>query len=242
MDRERSSASVAPVIAFLVPVADRARFEAIARPALERVSEPDSVVLTLSGGDRHQPALNAALDELAVLPDLEGAVILHEDVRLLDLDTTAIVRSALADPDVAVAGPIGTVGVAGLATWEGRAVGSVGSPWVPGGEILGAAATGEVDALDGLTLCLSPWAVRTLRLDADLAADFHGYDVDLCFQARHHGRRVEAIELATHHEHRPLFTDTERWVRNELRFQLRWIEPRLVTTRRHLAMARAEPA
>ncbi|MEA2218250.1 MAG: hypothetical protein QOJ35_876 [Solirubrobacteraceae bacterium] len=228
------------MIAFVVAVADQARFEAVAAPALERVRESDSVVMTLAGDGPLQPALNAALDELADMPDLEAAVIVHDDVALLDVDTAAIVRRAFADPEVALAGVIGTQGVAGLAWWEAAtAVGRAGSPHVPGGAIVGAAPAGVVDALDGIVLCLAPWAVRTLRFDEDLAADFHGYDVDLCFQARHHGRRVEVVELAAHHEHRPLFGDGDAWVRNELRFQRRWMEGRIVTERRHRALSPA---
>ena len=58
----------------------------------------------------------------------------------------------------------------------------------------------DVDAVDGLLLVLSPWAVRNLRFDADRFDHFHGYDVDFCFQARAAGRRVvvDDIELLHH--------------------------------------------
>jgi hypothetical protein len=230
------------VIAFVVAVADRTRFDTIAGPAIERVREVDSVVLAVEGEEPVQHRLNAALGELAALPDLEAAVIVHEDVRLHDLATAAIVRAGFADPDVAVTGAIGYMDVHGLAAWEGVPVGATRTEHVPGGEIVGTVATGPVDALDGLVLCLSPWAVRTLRFDTSLAAEFHGYDVDLCFQARHHGRRVEVIELTTSHAHRPLFGDTERWARNELRFQGRWIEHRPITENRRRTLARAAEA
>lgn len=221
------------MIAFVVAVADRARYEAVAAPAIERVREADSPVLAVDGGTAPALALNDALDELAVMPDLEAVVIVHEDVALLDLDTAAIVRAAFADPDVALVGAVGAQGVASLAWWDGVGFGNAGTPHVAGGRVHGVAAAGAVDALDGVVLCLSPWAARTLRFEPALAADFHGYDIDLCFQARHHGRRVEVVELAVHHEHRPTFVATDRWVRNELRFQGRWFEHRPITHARH---------
>jgi hypothetical protein len=222
------------VIAFLVAVADRARFDAIAAPSIERVREADSLVVTVAGGDGGpQLALNAALDELAAIPDLEAVVLLHEDVRLVDPDTASIVRRAFDDPAVALAGPIGSQGVTGLAWWDGTGVGCAGTPHSVGEWVHGVAPAGPVDALDGIVLCLSPWAARVLRFDPELAADFHGYDIDLCFQARHHGRRVEVVELAAWHEHRPIFVEPDRWVRNELRFQQQWFEHRPVTLRRH---------
>ena len=227
------------MIAFLVAVADQSRFDAIAAPGIERVREGDSVVVTVrpDAGSGPQRVLNAALAELAGEPDLEAVVILHEDVDLVDLDTASIVRDAFTDPDVAIAGAIGAQGVSGLAWWAGIPIGGTATGHVPDGRIAGVIRQGTVDAVDGLVLCLSPWAVRTLRFDETLAPDFHGYDIDLCFQARYHGRRVEVIPLAVHHDHRPLFTDTERWVRNELRFQRQWIDHRPISERRHQALA-----
>jgi len=232
------------VIAFLVAVADQSRFDAIAAPGIEHVREADSLVVTVQpeAGCGPQRALNAALDALADEPDLEAVVNLHEDVVLLDPDTASIVRDAFADPAIAIAGAIGAQGVPGLAWWGGIPIGSAETAHVPDGVITGMASRGPVDAVDGIVLCLSPWAVRTLRFDEALAADFHGYDIDLCFQARHHARRVEVIPLAVRHEHRPLFTDTDRWVRNELRFQQQWMDHRPISDERHRALAAPDPA
>ena len=111
-------------------------------------------------------------------------------------------REALADPEVAVAGCAGAIGVRSLAWWEGSVT------WASltqryeefggGGEIPGISwarerrrayvGTGEVDAIDGCLIVLSPWAVRNLRFDEALARR-HGYDVDICMQARPQGGR-----------------------------------------------------
>jgi Glycosyltransferase like family len=207
-----------------VPIADRKRFDAYARRGLELAREPDSLVLAPAGEDAPQRRLNAALDELAYAADLEAAVILHEDVELLSPDSTAIVRRAFDDPSVALAGTVGARSVSGIAWWEGWGVGKIFTPSVPDGEIAAPERTGAVDALDGTVLCLSPWAVRQLRFDLALSPDFHGYDVDLCFQARYHGRRVEVIDLPARHHHQPLMTGGDAWVRNALRFRTRWID------------------
>ena len=50
-------------------------------------------------------------------------------------------------------------------------------------------AAGEVDAVDGFLLVLSPWAVRNVRFDESLATG-HGFDVDYCLQVREAGRKV----------------------------------------------------
>ncbi len=236
----RSSASVRRVIAFLVAVADRARFDAIAGPSIERVRETDSIVVTVDGaGGAPQLALNVALDELATMPDLEAVVMCTRTFGSSTWTPAAIVRRAFADAAVALAGPVGSQGVAGLAWWEGTGIGRAGTPHTLGDVIHGVAPAGAVDALDGIVLCMSPWAVRVLRFAPELAADFHGYDTDLCFQARHHAKRVEVVELDVFHDHRPIFDDTDGWVRNELRFQQRWFEHRPVTLRRHQMQTRA---
>jgi hypothetical protein len=224
------------VLAFVVAVADEAVYDAVARPALERVLEPDSVVVAVRTDGPPQPALNRVLDELAGELDLEAVVILHEDVRLLDPATASVVRATMRDPSVAVAGVVGATGVHGLAWWHGAGVGGTSTPHHPEGRVQGHAAAGEVDVVDGIVLCLSPWATRTLRFDEAFAADFHGYDVDLCFQARFHGRKVAVMDLATEHLHKPLFTGTDAWVRNELRFQWKWIDHRTISRRRFEAL------
>ena len=86
-------------------------------------------------------------------------------------------REALRDPAVAVAGRSAPRGVRTIAWWEGEVS---SAPVVHryhehgGGEMRGYAgrgrgAAGEVDALDGFLLVLSPWAVRDVRFDEALA-------------------------------------------------------------------------
>src|SRR4029077_3758738 len=74
------------------------------------------------------------------------------------------------------------------------------------------ARTGEVDTLDGFLLALSPWAVRELRFDESLG-QLHGYDFDLCLQARAAGRKVVTADFrAIHHHALEPFSDAEDWI------------------------------
>ena len=57
------------------------------------------------------------------------------------------------------------------------------------------AKTGEVDAIDGFVMAVSPWAVRNLRFDESLGK-IHGYDFDFCAQARAAGHKVVTADLA----------------------------------------------
>ena len=109
---------------------------------------------------------------------------------------------------VAIAGCAGAIGVRSLAWWEGSVTwASVTQRYEEfggGGEIPGISwrpedkrgyvGTGEVDAIDGCLIVLSPWAVRNLSFDEQLARR-HGYDVDICLQARAAGRKVVTADL-----------------------------------------------
>jgi hypothetical protein len=83
-------------------------------------------------------------------------------------------------------------------------------------------APAEVEAVDGFLLALSPWAVRNLRFDEQLALG-HGYDVDLCLQARAAGRKVMTAHLQVL-EHRSLdiISDPEMWVESHIAVARKW--------------------
>ena len=144
-------------------------------------------------------------------------------------------REALADPEVAVAGCIGALGVRSIAWWEGSVTwasfihryGELGGGDLPGfawdaAERPPFARTGEVDVVDGFLLVLSPWAVRNLRFDESLGS-LHGYDVDFCLQARAAGRKVVTADFRAVHNHSlDLVSDPEGWVEAHIRMQEKW--------------------
>ena len=136
--------------------------------------------------------------------DLEALVLLHQDVELVDEDFAARIREALSDPDVAIVGCAGAVGVRSIAWWQGAVTWAglthryseygggdfPGSRWDPD-PFPPYAEPGEVDSIDGFVMVLSPWAVRNLRFDESLGK-LHGYDFDICMQAKEASRRRSA--------------------------------------------------
>jgi hypothetical protein len=207
------------VIAFVSCVGTPATYDNCVMPGLRRAAEPDSVVATVSTTTSIHQAYNEALNHFAAAEDLEALVLLHEDVEILTTDFCTRLRAALIDPDVAIVGPIGARGVTSLAWWEGEMAGRVG-------DTRGLLEKGfhppEVDALDGLMLCLSPWTVRNLRFDAVTYRGFHAYDIDLCFATRASGRKVIVADLPVMHYTKGGFGDQEAWLGNDAAFRLKW--------------------
>ena len=223
------------MIAFGCAITEPAIYERFARPGIEAVAEPGSELLAFRATSSIFRSYNLLLDRAAVLEDLEALVLVHQDTELVDPAFCATVRAALADPDVAVAGCIGALGVRSIAWWEGSVTwasfihryGELGGGDLPGfawneGERPPYARTGEVDVVDGFLLVLSPWAVRNLRFDESLGS-LHGYDVDFCLQARAAGRKVVTAEFRAVHNHSlDLVSDPEGWVEAHVRMQEKW--------------------
>ncbi len=212
------------MIAFGSAVASETEYRTWALPGIQRVAEADSLILAPSGLDSLQAAYNRMLEEVAAHEELEALVLLHEDVEIVDPAFTSKLRRRIAEADVAVVGVVGARGVRSLAWWEGDCFGAVAAPALtrtgrirfPGG------ATQDVDVVDGLLMALSPWAVRHLRFDEAFAPDFHGYDVDFCFQARALGRRVVVDDLAVVHHAAWAPRYGEQWVRSAVALKRKW--------------------
>ena len=61
-------------------------------------------------------------------------------------------------------------------------------------------------------MALSPWAMRNLRFDESLGR-IHGYDFDICMQARTAGKKVVTADLqVVHHHSLRLIEDPETWI------------------------------
>ena len=210
-------------------------YERFAWPGIAAVAEEGSPVFAYRAMASLFRTYNLILDHAARRDDLEALVLVHQDTELVDPSFSAKVREALADPDVAVAGCIGALGVRSIAWWEGSVTwasfihryGELGGGDLPGFAWPEAgrpayARTGEVDAVDGFLLVLSPWAIRTLRFDETLG-QLHGYDVDFCLQARAAGRKVVTADFRAVHNHSlELVGDLEGWVEAHVRFAEKW--------------------
>jgi hypothetical protein len=204
------------MLAYGVCIGSRERYETLAAPALRDLG---GVVVEADDQRSICAAYNAILEAVSDEPDIEGLVLLHEDVTIESAAFIAAIRAELADPDVAVVGAIGALRPASLRWWQGEGRGRVRDSTGPvdfgGGRH-------DVDVLDGLCLVLSPWAIAHLRFDESAFDGFHGYDSDICLQARAAGRRVRVTELPiTHHTHGG-YGDAVAYARASAAFAAKW--------------------
>jgi hypothetical protein len=223
------------VIIFGTAVTDAETYDRYAAPGISRVAEPDSVVIAHQTAGSLFRNYNLLLDKAGAYDDLEALVLLHQDVEMVDPDFAAQVRGALSDPDVAIVGCAGAVGVRSIAWWQGaltwaglihryQEYGGGDFPaisWRPEA-VPSYASTGEVDSIDGFVMALSPWAVRELRFDESLGK-LHGYDFDICMQARAAGKKVVTADFrAIHHHSLDLIKDPETWIQTYIRLAEKW--------------------
>jgi hypothetical protein len=225
------------MIVFGVAVTHADVYERFALPGIRRAAEADSAVLAhhTAGSVFHN--YTVLLDKAAEHDDLEALVLVHQDAEIVDSDFAATIRGAFADPDVAVVGCVGAVGVRSIAWWQGavtwaavthryREHGGGEFPamaWDPR-EIPAYAEHGEVDSIDGVVMALSPWAVRELRFDESLGR-LHGYDFDICMQARAACKKVVTADFRTiHHHSLQLINDPEAWKASYIRLAEKWAD------------------
>jgi hypothetical protein len=221
-----------PVIAFGCSIVTPDVYLRFAKRGIERAAEPDSAIYVHAGTNSIARSYNLLLDKALAHDDLEALVIVHADAELLDDDFCTRVRRALSDPEVAIVGSVGATGVHGLAWWDGEVTWN-SAPYRPdeddGFELTFGASgagdpgrTGEVDTLYGVVLVMSPWAVANLRFDESIGI-LHGYDADICRQARAAGRKAVTADLRVAHHHSPdLVTDIEIWVAAQMRAAELW--------------------
>jgi GT2 family glycosyltransferase len=223
------------MFAFGCPITDGGLYERYARRGIELVAEPDSAVLAHQSGGSIFRAYNVLMDQASEHDDLEALVLLHQDSEITDPDFCSKVRAALGDPDVAIVGCAGALGARNISWWEGMVTWASFShryTEMGGGEIPGLswyadrvpsyATTGEVDVIDGFIIVMSPWAVRELRFDESLGL-LHGYDLDICLQARSAGKKVMTTDFrAIHHHSLDLIGDQEAWIAAHMRIADKW--------------------
>ncbi len=223
------------MIAFGSSVTSPDMFRRCAEPGIRLAAEPDTAVIARPASGSIFSGYNAILDEAAELADLEALVLLHQDAEIVDPAFCSRLREALADPDVAVVGCAGAVGVRSLAWWDGSMtwasfthryedLGGGYSPsytWVPEG-VPSWAALGEVDSVDGFLLAFSPWAVRHVRFDTSLGQMLHGYDLDYCLQVRAAGRKVATADLKVVHHHPIYGSDLVTWAEAHVTIAEKW--------------------
>jgi glycosyl transferase family 2 len=216
-------------------ITDVEAYDRFAAPGIRRVSEPDSKILAHQTTGSLFRNYNLMLDLAGKEPDLEALVLVHQDAELVDESFCSTIRETLADPDVAIVGCVGAIGVRSIAWWEGAVT------WasfihryreIGGGDFTAMTfnrdeapsftETGEVDTIDGFVMVLSPWAVRELRFDESLGK-LHGYDFDFCCQARAAGKKVMTADFrAIHHHSLNLISEPKAWTEAYIRLAEKW--------------------
>lgn len=209
------------MFAFASVIGSQEKFRRCAAPGIGRASEPDAVVAEYTDARSMCTAYNEVLDAFSERDDLEALVLLHDDTEILDPEFCAKVRRRLGEDDVAVVGVVGARDIRSLEWWNGDGRGRVNETR---GLIDFGGHRDDVDAVDGLLLVLSPWAVRNLRFDGDRFDAFHGYDVDFCFQARAAGRRVVVDDLGIFHHTKGGFGDEDAFRRADDAFRTKWFD------------------
>jgi hypothetical protein len=219
------------LIAFGLSIVESEPFRRFSGPGLVRAMEPDSVQLAFASVGLTSRTYNLILADAARREDLEALVLVHPHVEITDPGFCAKVREAVSDPEVAVAGVIGGKEVRSLAWWRGPVIaGSVRHHYheFGEGELDGLSwtraerGTGDVGAVDGVLMVLSPWAVRNARFDESLVHGW-GFDVDYCLQAREAGKRVIVADLQlTVHDELDMIDKPELWVEAHMQLAAKW--------------------
>ena len=229
------------MIAFGCAITDEELYERCAAPGFRLAAEDDTEILAHPAAGSIFRSYNMLLERAIERfgPDgLEALVLVHQDAEIVDPDFIAKVREALADPDVAIVGCAGAIDVRSIAWWEGSV------KWASfthrydemgGGEIAAMnwygkdaplfAGLGDVETVDGFMLVFTPWAVENLRFDESLPGGLHGYDFDVCMQARAAGKRVIVADLkVAHHHSLDVVSDISAWVQAHMTLADKWQE------------------
>ena len=224
------------MIGFGCAVHSEEKYARFALPGIERVRDPGAPLIELRGRGCLFRAYNELLDRARADRRIEALALIHEDTEIRDDRFEDRVRWAFADPAVAIVGTIGSVGVQGIdlvgARLRGglldpradRRSGAVRDPLIGGSEMSGSGSSGEVDMVDGYLLILSRWAINELRFDErDVGPGFHGYDADICFQARGGAARCSPPVAVAHHRNSVSPTPyRDDWMRAQIAFRRKW--------------------
>jgi hypothetical protein len=208
-------------LAYGVCVGSESRFQAVAESSILAQS-PEAIIITRRDARSICGAYNSILDE-AHERGLPGLLLVHEDVEIRDADVERKLFEIFLDTEVAIIGVIGGRGVRDMAWWYSEElVGCAPDSFAPTRDT--GVKTGDVDMVDGIFLALSAWAIAHLRFDARRFRGFHGYDADICCQARSAGRRVVVGDIEIfHHTLHSSGSATHAWHEALYRWRGKWL-------------------
>jgi hypothetical protein len=188
------------VLVFGVCVGESGKYERGLLPSIKACC-PGVPILTRRRQRSIFEAYNDILDEASTLPDLEGVVLVHDDVEIRDPHLLNTIRQLFADTTIGLIGVVGGVGQREMSWWKAdRRIGHVVHATHTDDFSRGVA---EADAVDGLLMAASAAIAREVRIDGRGYPGFHGYDAELCAKVRAYGKRVVVADLEVFHNCKP---------------------------------------
>lgn len=169
-------------------------FERLAGRSIRRYY-PDSPILVRRSQTSIFAAYNSIIDEARDL-QVDGLVLLHDDVEVCDSAIASKLSQLFSDTTVGIVGVVGGSNMGTPRWWEHEPRGRIAQLDVLIDYGLRRA---DVDMVDGVFMALSPKALYTIRFDERHYTGFHGYDVDTCMQAKAQGLRVVVAPIDVKH-------------------------------------------
>lgn len=173
--------------------------ERVQRYVIPRVGDRELIVLwnqhSLTWA--YNTILNACSGDLqgnGTQPDI--IILLHDDLELIDPDAEQkIINAFETHPETGIIGVAGATGIDSLAWWNGV---TLGRQRTDSGLVDFGRREGLADALEGSLLVIRGELARDIHFDEGYVG-FHGYDVDVCFEATRRGWDVRVIDVDTYH-------------------------------------------
>lgn len=191
--------------------------EEIALPPLEKLG---ATTIVRRGYSSIFRAYNSIIEEALRIDDFAGLILMHDDVEIRDAKMIEKVRQGLAGADV-----LGVIGGTGLQASMDWASATAKYGWAIDDRQsydYGPPPPDGVDAVDGIFLALSRRACTRLRFDETRFSGFHGYDADICAQAKASGMRIDIVDVLLHHHKDAQFTDMSAWNLANAVWMLKW--------------------
>lgn len=215
------------MIAFGACVGSREQLEQILRPGIAKSCAGEPCPLIEGGTPGQNTSIfrvyNEILTQARTMTGLEALVLAHVDLELKDASFLAKVRSAMKIPKVAVVGTVGGEYVQEIGWWTAKGPRKGYARDTVNGTIHYGFDGIDVHVVDGLMLILSPWAIANLRFDDERFDGFHGYDADICTQARSRGMRVVVQKFEfLHHAKRAFTGGRESYAKSNEAFKKKW--------------------
>ncbi|WP_298339741.1 glycosyltransferase [Ferrimicrobium sp.] len=203
-----------------VCIGDESAYQQIALRSLLAGDLHDSVLIEMRNQVSIHAAYNAVLQQARELPELEGVILVHQDLEMRDRHVVEKLRKIFLDQSVGVVGAVGAVGVQTLSWWLGDIKGSIAETR----QVVGDGCFDvDVDMVDGCFLALSPDVARKLQFDEVHYTGFHGYDAEICFAARSRGFRVVTGEFDLFHATKGGYGDYTAYCLNNDSFREKWV-------------------